>query len=410
MSKRSSKSGSSNSGSSGRKQRPNPHSGRYRNVAAEPVTTGSGSRRRSRALPLAAVLIVLAAGGLALSFSGGSSPQPTVPNVPIVTATVQNSQIDSVACWSATSCLAVGAIPGHAGQGEGAYWLLKDGQPGQSHPVSGTASLVAVSCPSAGKCLLGGRSPEIIAKQAGMPSLPGVGVTFQVSNGVAGTLDYITSLAAVVGISCWYPGDCMGIGSAPSGAGVTFGLRGTSPISLVVSPKNGTYETVSCVALGHCEIASFLNPNNAASDGIVLPWFNDAVGLAQKVSATLGLWGMSCQSAASCMAVGMNREPLSSKLRGTFVPVQGGTPGPVVTVAGAAQLYSVDCLPSECVAVGAATGNVDGALVIIKNNQVAKLQKVASPQYFDHVACPTSNLCVLTGRSGLGSVIDEMKI
>jgi hypothetical protein len=368
---------------------------------------GSRSARSRGRLVILGVVVLLGAAGTGIAFAvTGGSPKASGPFV--TTAVLQNAELNSVTCWSSASCMAVGTVPGPKANGEGEVWLLSNGKPVASHPVSGAASLVTVACRAPGQCIAGGRTPQSTGQAAGSPVVPGVGATVTISGGVPGPVEKVPGVEAVVGVTCWSAASCVGVGELATGSAV-LSFRDGSVSSVDRVPADGTFESISCGAPADCEIASFLNPNNAASTGLLIPLKNGKLGTPVRVGLTLGLWGISCAEASSCLAVGVDRAQLASELRGTFLGVKSGVAGAVSTVASSGELYSVSCVATTCEAVGGQPGDITSVAVLIDNGRVAKVSSATSPQYFDHIDCPTAALCVATGRSGFGSVIDEVK-
>ena len=118
---------------------------------------------------------------------------------------------------------------------------------------------------------------------------------------------------------------------------------------------------------------------------------------AQVVPGTIGLEGVACPSATTCVAVGA-----SASGQGVVVPITHGTPGTPEVVPGTQVLSAIAC-PSAttCVAVGSNAlnlpENAQGVVVTITNGIPGTPQVVARQPYLDGVACPSATSCVAVG-------------
>ncbi len=294
---------------------------------------------------LDAVACPSATGCIAIG-SGSSSGGVVVPLAPDGTPgtpiAAPASFLLEVACGSATSCVAVG------GSGIGSVVTIDSGTPGTLQTVTGTEDLGAVACTSASTCLALGAV------------FPFAEVTVPIVNGTAGTYETLPGPAvALDGVACPSPTSCIAVGAegssgvvvplSPSGTpGAVQTVAGTSDLERVACPS-----VTSCVAVGA----------DGPSGAVVVPLSAGGTpGTVQPVAGTHALAGVTCTS-SSCVAVGNvctgGSCLINSDFAGQVVPIAAdGTPGTPVTVAGTEFLTGAACTSAtSCVAVGANSAN-----------------------------------------------------
>lgn len=285
----------------------------------------------------------------------GWTIEPT-PNPAGPTAT-----LTSVSCTSPANCTAVGI---HSAAGIGGEHLLAEHWDGiswalQSAPEPAGASeseLYAVSCGSATSCTA-----------VGQYFPPGGGQLPLVEhwNGTTWTVQHVPFVkyadGLLGGVSCPTAIDCVAVGSYGTslfaehwnGSGWTF--------QTVPTPAGTSFllNSVSCRWPEHCIAVGFAD-NGTQIDASIVARTNGSAWTLQKDAAPAGteLYGVSCTSAESCTAVGANaanaaffNTGVAEYWNGTTWVLQA-TPVPQTNTHGAA-LSGVSCATlTACTAVG----------------------------------------------------------
>jgi hypothetical protein len=290
----------------------------------------------------------------------------------------------SISCSSAGNCSAVGSYTDETGATQafvvseaGGTWGSAIEAPGIPHLNFGGSLTAAVSCPSDGNCSAGGTYLDgsdhlqafVISETSGSwgtaVAIPGV-----VALNVGG-------FATLIGISCASAGNCSATGGYTDG--------GSHIQGFVVDETGGTWGTaiaipglaalgatspnsISCSSAGNCGVGGFYADASAHDQAFVANEVNGTWGSATELagSATLNAGGsaevssISCKASGACAAVGSYTDG-STHLQGFVADEAGGSWGsaqPVqglatLNVGGAAALTSVSCTaPGDCDAVG----------------------------------------------------------
>ena len=275
-------------------------------------------------------------------------------------ATNEYDLISSISCGSAGNCSVVGNADGSSGQ-EAFLLAEKNGTWGRARPVPGLAqltnkyaSIISVSCGSAGNCSAGGWYTD----HSGGTSAFVVTQT----NGTWGPAQQVPGLAArntqgaqILSVSCGSAGNCSAGGNYTDGSG------GTQ--AFVVTQTNGSWRraqqvpglaarntgenawigSVSCASAGNCSAGGWYTESSGGTQAFVVTQTNGSWGRAQQVPglAALNTGGMaaigsvSCASAGNCSADG----GYSGRGAGAFVVTQtNGTWGRAQQVPGLARL------------------------------------------------------------------------
>ena len=260
------------------------------------------------------------------------------------------SDLDGLACPSATSCIAVGTNDARVG----VVVAVTSGTPGSAKTIAGTTELSAVACPSATSCLAVGDLFEFNDEEGASPaSNAGVGVVVPISGGAPGSAQTVAGTSRLPGVACPSSTNCVAVGSnaavsagvvvpvAPGGApGAPQAVTGHLQLFGVACPNSS-----GCVAAG-----SFISEQGP---GVLVPIAPDGtVGTVQSVSGLLSVNAVGCSNTTSCLAV----EPYQpSVLPLTVTPgVGGGGGGGTTTTTTASfgnQLITLT-IPSACVAAG----------------------------------------------------------
>jgi hypothetical protein len=277
----------------------------------------------------------------------------------------------AVSCASPSSCIGVGAPNGLAEKWNGASWTIQP-TPQFTHPTE-EAILYGVSCASSTACTAVGTT--------GSPSAP-----FQVS------------------LAMRWNGSAWQVQSTPNRT----------------SPVGGTYlRAVSCASRTACTAVGFVGNEELAEANVPLAMsWNGARWTIQSTPVPAGtnntnLNGVSCVSAAACMAVGYAAEstgvgtvPLAESWNGSTWAI---SPMPAPPGEGLeTTLYGVSCTSrNACTAVGDYYNPVDSrtqSLAERWNGSAWTIQQTVNPGndvdlYGASCASATASACTAVGRS-----------
>lgn len=325
---------------------------------------------------------------LAMKWDGTSWTITATPN----TSTTAYNVMNSVSCVSTTFCVAVGSYQtGIQYQPilltwNGSMWSTL---PPLSETSSMTVGLTGVSCVSTTFCVAVGNYTD----QTGDHSiiLEWDGTAWSIATGPtygAGINDLLNSVSCVSTTSC---------------VAVGFQTGSVSTQALTLTRSNGTWsiastETVttanqgyllygvSCSSASTCMAVGFLgtrgksDPNGPASDTFVMKWDGTTWSVVASPNGAAGtinvLNSVDCSSSTSCVAVGSYD---SSRVRRTLVMTWDGTawtiiPSPNASTNKSDTLESVTCVSDQdCMAVGYYTPNTESQTLAIR------LSKTPSP-------------------------------
>jgi hypothetical protein len=272
--------------------------------------------------------------GLILHWDGSTWTNSTNAGTP---------SLDAVSCVSTTFCMAVGATT--AEKWDGTMWT----------PIPTVTSAFRVSCTSPSFCVAVG-NPE----------------TIQIWNGSSWTTMAPPSIPANVielnDVSCFGTSTCIAIGYTSEGVGSQ---------ALVLSVSGGTWSLASdsgdtgagAVIFGvSCTSATFCVLSGSTSNGALVLGWNGSVlsAYSPPVVPITWLWGVSCVSTSSCVAVGY-QGPLNSGITNPVIEEWDGSS------------WTVDNTPS--------TGLPDTA--------------------FLDASCPAAGSCVAVGYTEVPSPMSE---
>jgi len=273
-----------------------------------------------------------------------------------VTVTVGSAGVglDSVACQSAVSCVAVGAIGtgGCAFGGlicdtvyEGMVMPIADGVPGRPQLVPGATNFTAVACSTATVCEALGDSV-------------GTGVVVPIINGVAGAPqavpDGLSALACGPGAHCVAVGDAVHSNedsplvdtSTAMVAPITNGVAGAAHV-VAGSP---ILTAVACTGVATCLAVGYSLPlQHAAAIAVIEPINDGLPGPPQVLTSDAELFGITCPTAVTCLAVG------NQGAQGVVVPIFNGIAASSASIprrSAIFELYGVACFnATSCEAV-----------------------------------------------------------
>jgi photosystem II stability/assembly factor-like uncharacterized protein len=324
--------------------------------------------------------------------SGSTTPstQPVVGSI-----APASGSFDSVACPTASSCVAVGAASDGTGAiattgDSGANWA------GRSAPAKANG-LNSVSCGNQSHCTAVGSNTLISTSDGG---------TTWASDSVP---DKNVNL---LGVSCASANDCVATGlSSPSPV--------LTPVAVILSTQDGGQSwqdaqvpngvpgigAVSCPTTSEC---LGVGPTILRSTDGGQSWTNVAVpgGLTEALRA------IACASATACIAVASNpagaTDPSAPAL-GFATSDGGSTWSPITLPAGTAAIDSVTCPDaSSCLVAGAGTSPTAPGFVMTSPSDGSAWVPGQSPGAISDVlamACVDEQHCVVVGRGSNGPAI-----
>ncbi|HXQ59664.1 MAG TPA: hypothetical protein VN799_06185, partial [Acidimicrobiales bacterium] len=362
----------------------------------------------------------------------GGSWTPTVDTV------TPEATLDAVSCDHSGNCEAVGGSAGGplAESGHGSTWT-------PTTAVPGSAVLSSVWCdPSGtGDCTAWGVAPATTAGFAVIDSLS------------AGTWSRVTlsplTLSAELEGSCSSPSNCVAFNEGDNDVTVLLGSptgwqsealsgppdatltdvscsttfcaavgvdddRSASPVSFIESLVDGSWQTipgpevqfnqaVSCSG-SFCAVVSG-DTATTSTDGV--HWTSATLPSPSGFTGILGIDGISCVAAGSCVAVGLP----SGEGEGLVAEVlQSGswTAAKIANPAGSSggNLAAISCLTvTSCVAVGSAdlSSGIESLVEVLSGTTWTGTVLPAAPSFtygdLDAVSCPSASSCVAVGSA-----------
>jgi hypothetical protein len=355
--------------------------------------------------------------------------------VPAVPLTGRAAGVDSVSCAQTGYCMAAGYYTDGSGRRQAFVVSQVNGTWGQAIQVPGTAALgatiISVSCASAGNCGVGGYTGVIGSSQAFVVSqvngtwgqviqVPGTGsgvdaIVDSVScpsagncaaagyyydeddnfypgfvvnlvNGTWGQLIQEPALGAIYGVSCGSAGNCTAAGDL-----LVSEVNGTwgEPVPMRVPGENGKefgLYSVSCPSAGNCTAAGYYTDLNGRQ-AFAVSQVNGTWGTPTELPGTAALneggfdWvsSLSCSSAGNCAASGFYygydytgsvRAFVASQVNGTWgqaIQVPGTT---AVGGAGHATVNAVSCASAGNCSAGGYFSDLEGNLRALVASQV----------------------------------------
>jgi Putative Ig domain len=396
-----------------------------------------------------------AATGTAATPSWGTLQTYSTITVTGSTSSGSVSLTSALACSSYGNCVAAGikastnqespliAVEDGAGQ-----WSQAVSAPVPSNAeASGTAVFTSVACSSATACLAVGAYPTTSngTQPFAVPfTVSGSNVSFGTPEQVSLPSNALTTSsqeAFLNGVSCG-AGDCTAVGTYETSGSVytaitaTPGAGGTWTATAVASPAGAANDNVlnaiSCPSSGACEAVGTYADGSTDLQLWTVQVTNGAAGTAQAVTipgATAstdsapspgafldlraGLAAVSCPSAGVCTAAGTDE--VSGGPQAVLLPISAGTPGQSSTLsangsAAFSELESISCSDAtDCTAVGVELSGEAGTAVAASETggswsapvalQSSGTQNAAaeSVSIAEGVACTSPGICVTTG-------------
>jgi hypothetical protein len=373
-----------------------------------------------------AIGVVLAVPAAASSPAGRAQPA-AAPEHPLL----------AVSCVSSKYCVAVGydeTADGGDGGPLAETWNGRAWAAAGVKPPAGALGgvLFAVSCKSQKSCLAVG---DYFLPNDNTPQNDNTGTLAESWNGKTWTVAKPpvpagTTSAALSGVSCVTPADCVASGVYTQANGTSAGLAelwngrawANVPVKLPAGSAGGDLFGVSCASSKSCVgVGSY---GDADFDIVALAesW-NGKTWTASKASApagatSAGLQGVSCVSPAACVAVGWYTQAGGYPLGlGESWNGRKWTEAPLPKSGGYGELFSVSCVSwSYCLAVGVGDGTAPGATQgtpssDVWNGKSWSFKKVPVPpkgggtatSVLQGARCLTATDCVAVGQLDLGS-------
>ena len=343
-----------------------------------------------------------------------SSPNPAGADQP---------ELESVSCASAESCVAVGQAEA-AGQGKGnvpeplaeswngSSWTI-DSLPASPSP----GFLSGVSCPTTSRCMAVGVRFDANGGFGGAAADSWNGSTWERTKVVQPSGNMGASLDSV---SCSAAASCEAVGgfSGDGEEGVTLAeiWDGTTwMIQKTPNPKGSSYtllDSVSCVSASDCVAVGLASPITLPGPISLAETWN---GTSWSIMSTpnpagtegVQLFGVSCSSAKSCVAVGQNS--VGNQINDTLAMTWNGktwtieatsTPSPQGGYLDGVARNS----PSSCTAVGFLFGSTNPSVLLVESwdGETWSLQKAAGKTGLlgaglSAVSCLSESFCLAVG-------------
>jgi hypothetical protein len=336
-----------------------------------------------------------------------------------------DSEFDSVSCWTATSCLAIGTT----GNGEtdtvlverrsGSHWTVT-AAPG-TDPAQGDRAL---SCRSAGTCTVVGPTARA-TPLAKVSRLQGTTWSVQASPDPAGTIE-----STLADVSCASRNRCTAVGNFEGRAGdnplIESSARGKWSVSTAVTPA-GVFATVltsvSCPAARFCVTVGHTFPTSTSIQASQLAESWDGTTWSAQTTPDPGtnfgstLSQVSCASATLCVAVGNAAQNTSAPPARNLVFRQliewwNGSTWQIASDANPAgakssDLQMVSCAAASCIALGGLTsgsgrGQSRPLAERFNGHTVTQLSTSGMATTLADLSCTSPTWCMAAGTSRSG--------
>ncbi|MGH3190329.1 MAG: hypothetical protein ACRDOL_24280, partial [Streptosporangiaceae bacterium] len=377
--------------------------------------------------------------GVLLTGSGASWTATKVPLPADANAADPNVSLSSVACASASSCVAVGSYSdsaevGHALllTGSGTSWTATEAPlPAGADPGAG---LNSVTCPSASSCVAAGTYTDSAGDRQGL-LLTGLGTSWTATGAPAPAGAAADPGTLMNWITCPSASSCVAVGSYTDSAANVQGMlltgSGTSwtateaplPANAAADQSATGLDAVACSSPSSCVVAGGSYTDSAGIvQGLLLTgsgtsWTATEAPLpanARAVTNAIAVWvdAVACPAASSCVATG-HYDDSAGNPQGVLLTGSGtswtATETPLPAGATAGGLTSVTCSsPSSCVAAGGYQDSAaDGHGLLLTGSGTSwtatetplPANAGADPNaYESSVTCPSASSCVMIGQ------------
>jgi hypothetical protein len=369
-------------------------------------------------------------------------------------STFGNTILASVACPSIGNCVAVGRYEDAATDqpqamvvsetngtwGAASELTLPPGASTSRSPLG--AELNSVACTSAGSCVAVGNYQAEAGPQELMVATETSGVWAPASELLPALPDVVDEGARLNSVTCTSPGNCVAVGGYTTSSGSqailvseTAGVWGqASPVTLpAVTSGLADLNSVTCTSSGNCVAVGAFGDPNGNYEAIVAAETNGVWGAASELNLpagantitntqNAGLNSVACTSVGECVAVGYYSDnyggsQASGPTAGTATAMVASEAGGVwgqasqLSTPGSADLGSVVCTsPGDCVAVGSTAPylNETGLLVTETNGVWGQAGQLgSSPSALGSVVCTGPGNCVAVGADDAAMCITE---
>lgn len=251
--------------------------------------------------------------------------------------------------------------------------LIRNGVPGPVHVVPPNG--IHLDCPTTTTCVLGDRG--------------GIG---WVVNGQSAKVMPLSGMDVLNAVACMSATHCLAVGNSGDGAKqhavVSVFSEGDSVAYSHAVPGVKNLEDVDCSGSARCVAIGEAAAAKGAQQGVAVAINGGKVRKPQRQSSLWTLGSISCGSPTSCYVVGNSLT--NGALHPYVVPIVKGKFGKLV--ADRAGVVDLSCWNSaDCLGV-----NIH-AVVRLHGGHVVGTTHVRAPSPVQHVACPTSAGCLITG-------------
>ena len=360
------------------------------------------------------------------------------------------AQFNGISCVAAGSCTAVGSYQDSLSHQQAMAAAETSGTWGQATAVTApttaganpTASLVGVSCSSAGNCVAAGTFVNASAHQEDMVTTETAGTWAQATVVSLPADAAATSAATLGGIACTSAGNCTIVGSYTdtSGHGQAMVATETSgtwaqatkitpPANASTTPPGAKLGGISCYSAGNCTAAgSYVDTSNFIQAMTATETSGTWAQASEVSSPAYAYPDISCTSAGNCVTGGqavdgsgnlqgaIATESLNSWGQPTLIPAPADAAGnPHATI------NDVSCASlGNCLAVGTyqTTGGATDAMVAVETDNtwapakavLAPVNAAANPgASLTGVSCSSTVDCAAAGTySATGSGSEAM--
>ncbi len=340
---------------------------------------------------LNAVACATSANCLAVGVSGSNGVVVPITNgVPGAPQVVSGTNgLTGVACSDATTCVAVGSVvqPNRTSNAVVVPITITNAGlvVGAVQTISNVEGLNSVACSSTTSCVAVGSSSF-------------QGVVVPITNGAAGAAQFIADDdGGLTGVACYGPTACVAVGNNfplfESDGVVVLISGGTAGASQLITTTS-TLIGVAC-RVSICEATGALQ--SPPQPGIVAI-IDGVPGTPQVAPGSINnLAGIACPTDTLCEAVG--NAPGGDFGTGVVVPVNSGVPGDSLPVPGATALNGIACpTATTCIAVGQ---NSDMVGVVVTLTIVAKASPTIATRASagNLLGAPASDTATLSGAT-----------
>jgi len=281
------------------------------------------------------------------------------------------NRVTSISCPGPTTCFAGGPF--------GIIVSTTDGTTWNTHTVNGSPD--GISCPATTTC-------TVVGLNGGIQKTSDGGGTWTAQNS--------GPTSALFDASCATASTCVVVGGGyyynEPGAILTTTDRGATWVAQQ-RQLNQRLDSVSCPTTSLCLAVGFDSSSTGGNAAVILRSTDGGASWSPQSLAFTAtyLFGVSCSSASTCVAVGRNE---------ILTTTDGGATWTLRSPA--ATLLAVSCpSPTTCYAVGS-----QGEIIATKDGQTWTAQNSRTSAYLSSISCPTASTCY--ALSPQGAVFDTV--